>query len=227
MDYGVSLSMESVDNISKHKVSYWLYVGIKRVFDIFCALCGLIVLLPLSIIVKIAYVITGDFNSIFYKQVRIGKNGKQFYMYKYRSMVKDADKILEELLKQKEYKEEWDQNQKLHDDPRITKMGKFLRKTSLDEVPQFINVFKGDMSLIGPRPLVPGELDKHNGNHNIYERVRPGITSNWAVNGRSDEMEYTKRLKLEYDYVLNRSIAFDLKIIFKTIAVVILRKGAK
>jgi lipopolysaccharide/colanic/teichoic acid biosynthesis glycosyltransferase len=83
------------------------------------------------------------------------------------------------------------------------------------------------MSLIGPRPLVPGELDKHNGNHNIYERVRPGITSNWAVNGRSDEMEYTKRLKLEYDYVLNRSIAFDLKIIFKTIAVVILRKGAK
>ena len=227
MDYGVSLSMESVDNISKHKVSYCLYVGIKRVFDIFCALCGLIVLLPLSIIVKIAYVITGDFNSVFYKQVRIGKNGKPFYMYKYRSMVKDADKILEELLQQKEYKEEWDQNQKLHDDPRITKMGKFLRKTSLDEIPQFINVLKGEMSLIGPRPLVPGELDKHNGNHSIYERVRPGITSNWAVNGRSDEMEYSKRLKLEYDYVLNRSLAFDIKIIFKTIAVVLLRKGAK
>src|SRR5699024_2908780 len=125
---------------------------------------GCILLLPIAIVVKISYLLSKDTKTIFYKQKRIGKNGKTIYIYKFRSMVYNADVILKELLKQKKYKKEWDLNQKLENDPRITKIGHILRKTSLDEMPQFINVLKGDMSLIGPRPLVEGELDAHNGN---------------------------------------------------------------
>ena len=226
MDYGVSLGMESIDNISKHKVSYYLYIGVKRVFDIICALFGLVLLLPLMLFVKIAYVLSGDFNSIIYKHKRIGKNGKVFYLYKFRSMVKNADEVLKELLKDPKYKKQWDEQQKLDDDPRITKIGKFLRKSSLDETPQFLNILFGDMSLIGPRPLVPGELDAHGGNHQLYESVKPGITSYWAVNGRSDT-DYNDRLKLEYFYIRNRSLSLDFKVMLKTISVVIKREGAK
>lgn len=170
--------------------------------------------------------VTGDFKSIFYTQKRIGKNGKFIYIYKFRSMVPNADEVLKELLKNPKYKKEWDKNQKLEHDPRITKIGKIIRKTSLDEVPQFINVFKGDMSLIGPRPLVEGELDAHNGNHEIYEKVKPGITGWWACNGRS-ATTYNERLKLEYYYVENQSIKLDILCIMYTIRAVIFRKGAK
>ena len=135
-------------------------------------------------------------------------------------------KELKELLKNPKYKKEWDKNQKLEHDPRITKIGKIIRKTSLDEVPQFINVFKGDMSLIGPRPLVEGELDAHNGNHEIYEKVKPGITGWWACNGRS-ATTYDERLKLEYYYAENASLVLDIKCIFRTIKAVISRTGAK
>jgi len=141
-------------------------------------------------------------------------------------MVPDADKELVKLLAENpELKAEWDENQKLQNDPRVTKLGKFLRKTSLDEVPQFINVLKGDMSLIGPRPLIEGELDKFGGNHKIYEQVRPGITGWWACNGRSDT-SYKERLELEYYYVDNISLSLDLKVIFKTIKAVITGGGA-
>ena len=116
--------------------------------------------------------------------------------------------------------------QKFENDPRITKIGNILRKTSLDEVPQFINILKGDMTMIGPRPLVPGELDSHNGNHEIYESVRPGITGWWACNGRS-ATTYEERLDLEYYYVKNRSLWLDIKCVFKTISAVICKKGAK
>lgn len=170
--------------------------------------------------------VTGDFKSIFYTQKRIGKDGKFIYMYKFRSMVPNADEVLKELLKDPKYKKEWDKNQKLDDDPRITKIGKIIRKISLDEVPQFINVFKGDMSLIGPRPLVEGELDAHNGNHEIYEKVKPGITGWWACNGRS-ATDYDERLKLEYYYAENASLSLDIKCIFRTIKAVISRTGAK
>lgn len=141
-------------------------------------------------------------------------------------MVPDADEVLKELLKKKRYKKEWDKSQKIENDPRITKVGKFLRKTSLDELPQFINVLKGDMSLIGPRPLVKGELDKYNGNHTIYESVKPGITGWWACNGRS-ATTYKKRLELEYYYVKNISLLLDVKCIFLTIKAVVSRNGAK
>lgn len=204
-----------------------LYFGIKRAFDIFCGLLGCIPLLPIILIVKIWYMITGDFHSIFYTQARIGKNGKNIYMLKFRTMIPNADKEpLERLLKDPKYKKEWDLNQKFENDPRITAAGKILRKTSLDELPQLINVLKGDMSLIGPRPLIDGELDNHNGNHELYESIRPGITGWWACNGRS-AITYEERLALEYYYVKNCSIALDIKCIFKTIAVVISKKGVK
>lgn len=203
-----------------------IYFIIKRIFDVFCAFIGIIALIPIATITKIGYLIIGDKKSIFYKQKRIGKKGKIIYIYKFRSMVYNADETLGELLKDPKYKEEWDKNQKLENDPRITKIGKILRKTSLDELPQFINVLNGDMSVIGPRPLVEGELDAHNGSHKIYESVRPGISGWWAANGRSN-IDYDTRLELEYYYCKNCSIWLDIKCILKTIKIVVFRKGAR
>ena len=203
-----------------------MYFIIKRLFDIFGSLLGCIFLIPITLIVKICTVITGDFHSIFYRQKRIGKNGKFIYIYKFRSMVPNADEVLKKLLKKPKYKKEWEENQKFENDPRITKIGNILRKTSIDELPQLLNVLKGDMSLIGPRPLVEGELDAHNGNHEIYESVRPGITGWWGCNGRS-ATTYDERLELEYYYCKNCSLKLDIKCFFKTIAVVLLKKGAK
>lgn len=203
------------------------YCFIKRIFDIVCGLIGLICLIPLTILVKIISVCSGDHKSIFYTQKRIGKNGGEFKLYKFRSMVPNADEILEQTLKMDKVRaEEWKKYQKFEHDPRITKIGNILRKTSLDEVPQFINILKGDMSMIGPRPLVPGELDSHDGNHDIYESVRPGITGWWACNGRS-ATTYAERLELEYYYVKNKSLWLDIKCVFKTISAILTKKGAK
>ena len=202
------------------------YLIIKRLFDILFGILGIVALVPVSFIVLIFNVLNKDYSSIFYTHTRIGKDGKEFKLYKFRSMVPNADEVLKELLKQKKYKKEWDKNQKLENDPRITKIGKILRKTSLDELPQFINVLKGDMSLIGPRPLVKGELDKHNGDHALYESVKPGITGWWACNGRS-ATTYEKRLELEYYYVKNISLLLDIKCIFLTIKAVISKSGAE
>lgn len=205
----------------------YLYYGVKRVFDIMVALIACLFLLPITIVIKIATLLSGDTHSIFYSQERIGKDGKIFRIYKFRSMVPNADKILEKTLEMdKVAKEEWKKYQKLSNDPRITKIGKIIRKTSLDEFPQFINVLKGDMSMIGPRPLVEGELDSFFGNHDIYESVKPGITGWWACNGRS-ATTYADRLNLEYYYVRNQSLSLDVKCIFKTIAEVFLERGAK
>ena len=168
------------------------YFIIKRVFDILCSIFGILMLIPISLVTKICYIAVGDKKSIFYKQKRVGKNGKIIYIYKFRSMVYNADEVLKELLKDPKYRKEWDINQKFENDPRVTKIGKILRKTSLDEIPQFINVLKGDMSLIGPRPLVEGELDAHKGNPMIYQSVRPGISGWWAANG-SSATTYEKR----------------------------------
>lgn len=212
-------------NVVKER-SKVLYKVIKRTFDIVVSLVGCIFLLPIIIIVKISYLISKDYNSIFYTQTRIGKNGKEFKLYKFRSMIPNADEVLKKLLKNPIYKDEWERNQKLENDPRITKMGKILRKTSLDELPQMINVLKGDMAMIGPRPLVKGELDAHHGNHAIYESVRPGISGWWAVNGRS-ATTYEKRLELEYYYCENCSLILDIKCFFMTITTVLHKRGAK
>ena len=217
----------SKSNSKSLTIKMHVYLFVKRVFDILMALLGCVCLIPLTIIVKICSLVTKDFASIFYKQKRIGKNGKHIYIYKFRTMVPNAEEELKKLLKKPKYKKQWKKNQKLDSDPRITKIGSFLRKTSLDEVPQFINVLKGDMSMIGPRPLVEGELDAHNGNHELYESVRPGITGWWAACSRSNCESYDERLELEYYYIKNRGFKIDVKCIFKTIKVVLKRDGAK
>lgn len=163
------------------KIDRFFYFSIKRLFDIVFSLLGIMFLLPISLIVKISYVLSVDYKTIFYTQSRIGYKGKEFKFFKFRTMIPNADKVLKELLKKPKYKKEWKSHHKLSNDPRITKVGRILRKSSLDEFPQFINVLKGDLSIIGPRPLVDGELDEHNGNHEIYESVKPGITGWWQV----------------------------------------------
>lgn len=227
MDNTQTIDVIEINTKTKEKVkSKKLYFTVKRVFDILISLIGMILILPIALVVKVSYLISGDKHSIFYRQKRIGKNGKKIYIFKFRTMVYNADEELKKLLKIKKYKEQWKNNQKLDDDPRITKAGKVLRKLSLDEIPQFINVFIGDMSLIGPRPLVDGELDEHDGNHEIYESVKPGISGWWAANGRS-ATDYEKRLELEYYYAKNCSVALDIKCIFKTAKALITRHGAK
>lgn len=215
-----------VKNTILEKIERVSYFTFKRFFDIVVSLIGILTIIPVATITKICYLASNDKKSIFYKQKRIGKNGKLIYIYKFRSMVHNADEVLVELLKNPKYKEEWDLNQKIEDDPRITKIGNVLRKTSLDELPQFINVLKGDMSLIGPRPLVVGELDSHNGIHELYESVRPGISGWWACNGRS-ATTYEERLELEYYYCLHCSLLLDIKCILLTIKAVLFKVGAK
>ena len=169
--------------------------------------------------------ITGDFKPIFYSQDRVGKDGRKISIVKFRSMVYDAEEKLDEMLKEENYQKEWNENQKFEDDPRITKVGKFIRKTSIDEMPQFINLVSGEMSLVGPRPLVEGELELHDG-LKLYNKVKPGITGWWACNGRSN-IEYRERLELEYYYVQNCSLLLDAICLLKTVFVVLKKEGAK
>ena len=208
------------------------YRFVKRSFDIVFALVGCVGVIALIPFVKIGNMVTGDFAPIFYRTIRVGRGGRKFKFLKFRSMVvtkdgKSAEALLEQTLNSDpKLREQWEKYRKLDNDPRITKMGAFLRNTSLDEFPQFWNVLKGDMSLIGPRPLMEGELDEHDGDHDRYEAVRPGITGWWAANGRS-KLSHDKRLGLEYWYAEHASIAVDLKIIARTIRTVIIREGSK
>lgn len=202
-----------------------LYLIFKRLADVLFGLIGVVVLIPVSMLVKIMYLLSGDRAPIFYRQKRVGKNGRPIRIYKYRSMVPNAGGILKELLKDEKYREEWQKNQKFENDPRITRMGKFLRKTSLDELPQLINVLTGEMSLVGPRPLVEGELEDHEG-LKLYQKVKPGITGWWACNGRSN-IEYRERLELEYYYVKHVSLYIDVLCLFRTVLAVLKRDGAQ
>ena len=201
-----------------------MYRYIKRLLDIISAFIGLIILIPICIVVKISFLCKGDKESIFFKHMRIGKDGKPFMMYKFRSMVHNAEELLEELLKDEQYRKEWAENQKIEKDPRITTIGAFLRKSSMDELPQLLNVLKGDMSLVGPRPLVEGELEEHGGSK-IYWKEKPGITGWWGTHGRSD-VDYEQRLEMEYYYIQHISFKLDVICLFKTITAVVSHKGA-
>ena len=201
-----------------------MYRYIKRLLDIILSLFGLIILIPICILVKISFLCKGDKKSIFFKHTRIGKEGKPFMMYKFRSMAHNAEELLEELLKDELYRKEWAENQKIEKDPRITTIGAFLRKSSLDELPQLLNVLKGDMSIVGPRPLVEGELEEHGGSK-LYWKEKPGITGWWGSHGRSD-VDYEQRLELEYYYIRNISFKLDVICIFKTITAVLNHEGA-
>ena len=211
----------------KVEVRKVLYKVVKRLIDILGGLVGCVLLVPITVAVYIARkVLKEDDGPMFYEHLRYGKDGKKFRIYKFRSMCIDADKKLKEYLEQnEEAKIEFEENHKLKDDPRITRLGRFLRKTSIDELPQFVNVLKGDMSLIGPRPIVDGEIEKYGENKDKFLSVRPGLTGYWAANGRSD-ITYEERMKMELYYVDNISFKLDIQIFFKTIISVIKKEGA-
>ena len=203
------------------------YLFIKRCFDIICGLIGVIVLIPVTIILKIVTICSGDLNPIIFSQNRIGKNGKEFKFYKFRSMVPNADEVLFKTLEMdKLMAEEYKKNRKLKNDPRITKVGKVIRKLSIDELPQLINVLKGDMSIIGNRPYLPREKEDMEEFYEDIIKTKPGITGYWQVNGRS-KTTFKERLVLERYYSNNYSLILDIKIFFKTFKVVLFGKDAE
>lgn len=201
-------------------------VVLKKMIDLAAGIAGCLLLIPLTIYVKVRSLSYGDKESIFFTQNRIGIDGKIIKIYKYRSMVPNAEQILEELMeKDPKIREEYLTNKKLDPDPRVTPLGAFLRKTSLDEMPQFINVLKGDMSLIGPRPYLPREIDDMGKYYKTIIKSKPGITGMWQANGRSD-VGFADRCKLDDYYYNNWSIWLDVIIIVKTIKAVLRHDGA-
>lgn len=199
---------------------------IKRAIDILAGIAGCLLCLPLIAVVKYKSKKSGDNDSIFFTQERIGIHGKPIYIYKFRSMIPNAEQVLEELMeKDPAIREEYLTNKKLVNDPRITEIGHFLRKTSLDEFPQFLNVLKGDMSLVGPRPYLPREKEDMVSYYDTIIKCKPGITGMWQANGRSD-VGFEDRCKLDDYYYRNWTIGLDMIIIYKTIKSVIYGKGA-
>lgn len=198
----------------------------KRLIDILGGIVGTFVLIPLTIGIAIANLICKDNGPIFYSQYRIGKNGKLFKIYKYRSMVVGADEKLKKYLEEnEEARKEYKKYKKLKHDPRVTKVGEFIRKTSLDEFPQFINVLKGDMSLVGPRPYLEREKEDMNGYYKYITTFKPGLTGLWQISGRSD-VDFATRIDLDMQYYYNHSLKGDIKILFKTAMKLVKREGA-
>ena len=199
-----------------------IYDFVKRVFDIVCSLIGLIVLSPVFIILSILIKTTSE-GPAFFAHKRVGKGGKTIKIYKFRSMVTNAEELIKQFTP--EQKAEYEKNFKLENDPRVTKVGKFMRKTSLDELPQLINILKGDISVVGPRPVMDVETKIYGNYRDMLLSVKPGLTGFWAASGRS-ATTYTRRRAMEIYYVKNRSVLLDLKIIFKTFISVFKRVGA-
>lgn len=198
----------------------------KRIIDIVGGICGVIALVPLTIGIYIANLTSGDKGPVFYTQERIGQNGKLFKMYKYRSMVVGADEKLNKYLEEnEEARKEYKEYKKLKDDPRITKVGEFIRRTSLDEFPQFINVLKGEMSLVGPRPYLMREKEDINGYFNYITSMKPGITGFWQTNGRSNTT-FVDRLDMDMKYYYRKCLKLDLRILKKTVMDVVKKEGA-
>lgn len=213
-----SLKIRETQGI-KHKQPY-LYL--KRGMDIILSSIALVLLSPVFLIISIAIKLESK-GPVFFGHTRIGKNGKYIKIYKFRSMVQNAEDLIKQFTPEqmKEYKE----NYKLTNDPRITKVGKFIRKTSLDELPQLINIIKGDLSIIGPRPVIDEELKKYGHNIDKFLSVTPGLTGYWAANGRSNTT-YEQRMEMELYYIDNISFKMDMKVFFKTIESVIKKEGA-
>ena len=214
-------SLQTQNNIQT-KISKKVYKKVKRAIDVFLASIALILLSPLFAIIAIAIKVDSK-GPVFFAHKRIGKNGKVIKLYKFRSMVINAEELIKSFTPEqmKEYKE----NYKLTNDPRITKVGKFLRKTSLDELPQLINIINGDLSIIGPRPVVADELEKYGANKDKFLSVTPGLTGYWAANGRSNTT-YEQRMEMELYYIDNLSLKMDIKVFFKTILSVLKKEGA-
>jgi len=198
---------------------------VKRGLDLLLTVGGGLCLLPFLLIIALLVAIDNN-GSVIFAHRRIGQNGKEFKCYKFQTMIPNAQQALEEYLsKNPEAQNEWEANFKLVNDPRVTKLGGFLRKTSLDEMPQLWNVIVGDMSLVGPRPIVAKEVERYGENFKEYAMCKPGITGIWQVNGRSDTT-YEERVAMDTWYAYNRTNILDLKYLFQTIKVVLFGKGA-
>ncbi|MCU5174424.1 sugar transferase [Bacillus paranthracis] len=198
------------------------YLFVKRCMDFTGALCGLIILSPLFLIIALIIKYEDPKGTVLFKQIRVGKDGKEFHMYKFRSMVADAEERLKDLL---QYNEVNGAMFKMKEDPRITKIGKFIRKTSLDELPQLINVLKGEMSLVGPRPPLPREVKEYTAYDKQRLLVIPGCTGLWQVSGRNN-LGFKEMVQLDLHYIQKRSVLFDIIIIFKTVKEVFCSKEA-
>ncbi|WP_036720515.1 sugar transferase [Paenibacillus harenae] len=194
----------------------------KRTIDVFGSLLGLFLLCPLFVLVAILIKIEDPKGSVLFYQTRIGKNEKPFRMYKFRSMVSNAEEKLKDLLAQNEIQGAMF---KMKNDPRITRIGKFIRKTSIDELPQLINVLRGEMSLVGPRPPLVREVAEYTDYDKLRLTVKPGCTGLWQVSGRN-ELSFNEMVELDLKYIQNRSVGLDLKIIFKTFRVLLGAKDA-
>ena len=210
-----------VPKIAK-KASKINYMSVKRVFDLVISTIGLIILSPIFLILAIIVKLDSK-GPVFFAHTRYGKNGKKFKMYKFRTMYENAQDMINDFTP--EQMKEWKENFKLQDDPRITKVGKFLRKTSLDELPQIVNIIKGDLSIIGPRPVIEEELEKYGENKEKFLSVTPGLTGYWQANGRSSTT-YEQRMEMELYYIDHISPKLDFKIFFMTLESVIKKEGA-
>ena len=218
----ITLDEGTQDYIKEFKVKEKpVYSFVKRAFDFGASLVGLVCLSPVLLVTGVAIKLESE-GPIIFSQDRVGLNGKKFKMYKLRSMVSNAEELKEKLLEQNEMSGPMF---KMKDDPRITKVGKFIRKTSIDELPQLINVLKGDMSLVGPRPSLPKEVEQFE--PWMYKRiqVKPGLTCYWQVSGRNN-IDFEDWMKLDIKYVRERSLLGDLKLVFKTFFVLFGDKNA-
>lgn len=208
--------------IDKKKV----YMTVKRTYDLVISGMALIVLAPIMLFICLLIKIDSKGPAILVQE-RIGENGKIFKMYKYRSMVVGADKLLDKYLKEnEEARKEYKKYKKLQNDPRVTKIGKIIRKTSIDELPQLINVFVGNMSLVGPRPYLPREKEDMKNLYNDIVKSKPGITGIWQVSGRND-ISFDQRLEMDYTYNSDKSTMYDIKILLKTFKKVLEKEGAR
>nr|WP_241559247.1 sugar transferase [Lysinibacillus halotolerans] len=199
------------------------YLISKRIMDIIGSLLGMIILIPVFILITVLIKLENRNGPVFFKQVRVGRNGKEFTIYKFRSMVSNAEELKMLLLEQNDIKD--GPVFKMKEDPRVTRIGKFIRKTSLDELPQLINVLKGDMSLVGPRPPLPEEVAQYSSYEKQRLKVTPGLTCYWQVSGRSN-IGFDEWVRLDLKYMEERNMIIDLKLIFKTVFVLLGSKDA-
>jgi Undecaprenyl-phosphate galactose phosphotransferase WbaP len=210
---------------TSHRLKMFWNLAIKRFLDLVLVVLGGLIISPFLLIISLAVKLSSP-GPVLYGHKRVGLNGKQFYAYKFRSMVMDADKKLQSVLDaDPQLRKEWEESHKLKDDPRITKTGSFLRRTSFDEFPQLLNILKGEMSLVGPRPVTEPEIDKYGENAKRVLSVKPGLTGLWQVSGRS-ETDYAERVSLDLHYIHNWSVWLDLWILYRTPGAVFKGRGA-
>lgn len=208
----VAIAIDFSDVLVKESI---LYSITKRLIDIVGSLCGIILLSPLFLIVAILIKLEDPKGKVFFAQERNGRYPKTFKMYKFRSMVHNAEDLLKDLM---DRNEQTGPVFKINDDPRITKVGKFIRKTSIDELPQLFNVLKGDMSLVGPRPAIPREVEQYNSYQMQRLAVKPGLTCIWQVSGRNN-IGFDEWVEMDIEYIKTRNLWLDIKLIFKTVGV--------